>query len=107
MDRAVAIDHKGKVSYVNNKLLVDIGVLLPSGIVISENLLFSNPGGNSSQIKPLELRNANGATVNLTMQTLGQVEVRIKLSNISHIFFRFCCYIKKFIHSNYIRDKIS
>lgn len=45
MGGAVAIDNGGKISYVNNKLLVDTGALLPSSIAISETFFFQTMGG--------------------------------------------------------------
>ena len=84
---AVAIDNGGKISYVNNKLLVDTGALLPSSIAISETFFFQTMGGgNSSQIRPSELRIASGALVNSKIETLGQVDVKIKINNISLLF---------------------
>ena len=86
VDRAVAIDNGDKVSFVNNKLLVDTGALLPSGISISEDFFFQTLGGNLSQVQLSELQNANGASVNSTMQTLGQIAVKIRLDNMSILF---------------------
>ena len=86
VDGAVSINTGGKNSFVNSKLLVDTGALLPSGIAILEAFYFNNMGGNASMIKPSSLPNASGALVNSTMKTVGQVDVRIKMSNISFLF---------------------
>ena len=82
MDGAVSINTGGKDSFVNIKHLVDTGALLPSRIAISEAFFFQTLGGDVSLIKPSNLPNASGALVNSTMRTVGQVDVRIKLSNI-------------------------
>ena len=86
VDGAVSINTGGKNSFVNSKLLVDTGALLPSGIAILEAFYFNNMGGNASMIKLSSLPNASGALVNSTMKTVGQVDVRIKMSNISFLF---------------------
>ena len=74
------------VMEVNSKLLVDTGALLPSGIAISEEFFFQGMGGNVRSIKPSNLPNASGALANSTMRTVGQVDVRIKMSNINFFF---------------------
>ena len=43
-------------------------------------------GGNARSIKLSNLPNASGALANSTMRTVGQVDVRIKLSNINFFF---------------------
>ena len=82
VDGAVSINDGGKDSFVNSKLLVHTGALLPSGIAISEEFFFQKMGGNSRSIKPSSLPNASGALANSTMRTVGQVDVKIKMSNI-------------------------
>ena len=87
VDGAVSINTGGKNSFVNSKLLVDTGALLPSGIAILEAFYFNNMGGNASMIKPSSLPNASGALVNSTMKTVGQVDVgRLKCLKF-HFFF--------------------
>ena len=86
MDGAVSINNEGKDSFINSKLLVDTEVLLPSGIAISEAFFFQKMGGNVRSIKPSNLPNASGALANSTMRTVGQVDVRIKMSNINFFF---------------------
>ena len=63
VDGAVSINTGGKNSFVNSKLLVDTGALLPSGIAILEAFYFNNMGGNASMIKLSSLPNASGALV--------------------------------------------
>ena len=86
VDGAVSINNEGKDSFINSKLLVDTEVLLPSGIAISEAFFFQTMGGNVRSIKPSNLPNASGALANSTMRTVGQVDVRIKMSNINFFF---------------------
>ena len=45
VDGAVSIKNGGKNSFVNSKLLVNTGALLPSGIAISETFFFQTMGG--------------------------------------------------------------
>ena len=45
MDGAVSINNGGKDSFVNSKLLVNTGALLPSGIAISEEFFYKRWGG--------------------------------------------------------------
>ena len=47
---------------------------------------FQGMGGNVRSLKPLNLPNASGALANSTMKTVGQVDVRIKMSNINFFF---------------------
>ena len=45
VDGAVSINNGGKIFFVNSKLLVDTGALLPSGIAISEEFYVQGMGG--------------------------------------------------------------
>ena len=50
------------------------------------NFLFKRWFGNSKLLKPSSLPNASGALANSTMRTVGQVDVKIKMSNINFFF---------------------
>ena len=86
VDGAVSINNGGKDSFVNSKLLVHTGALLPSRIAISKAFFSQRMWGNARSIKPSNLPNASGALANSTMRTVGQVDVRIKMSNINFFF---------------------
>ena len=47
VDGAVSINNGGKNSFVNSKLLVDTGALMPSGIAILEDFFFQGMGGGT------------------------------------------------------------
>ena len=54
VDGAVSISNGGKDSFVNSKLLVDTGALLPSRIAISEEFFFPWDGGECQVVKTVE-----------------------------------------------------
>jgi len=66
-------------------LLIDTGALIPSGIAVSEQFFIENLGGDLSKLKPSNLNSANGASANSTMETLGQLGVRIRFNDLSTI----------------------
>ena len=45
VDGGISLKNEGKPFFVNSKLLVDTGVLMPSGITISEDFFFQGMGG--------------------------------------------------------------
>ena len=70
----------GGTNFINALLLIDKGALIPSGVVISEQFFINNlGGGNVKKLLPSDLNSANGASSNLTMETVGQLGVRIKV----------------------------
>ena len=73
-------------SFVNTKLLVDTGALIPSGVAISLQFFLEKLGGAVEQLIPSDLNSANGASSNSTMKTVGQLEVRIRFNNLSTTF---------------------
>ena len=82
---AISVDHKG-TNFVESKLLIDTGALIPSGIAVSEQFFVENLGGDFGKLKPSNLNSANGASANSTMETVGQLSVRIRFNNLSTIF---------------------
>ena len=79
------MDCTGK-HFVNTKILIDTGALIPSGVAISEYFFMNNLGGKIEDLIPSELNSANGANSNSTMETVGQLGVRIRFNNLSTIF---------------------
>ena len=80
------MDHTG-TNFVETKLLIDTGALIPSGIAVSEQFFIDNLGGGDfNKLKPSDLNSANGASANSTMETVGQLSVRIRFKNLSTIF---------------------
>ena len=73
-------------NFINTKLLIDTGALIPSGVAISEQFFIDSLGGNVRQLVPSNLNSANGASLNSTMETVGQLEVRIRFNHLSTIF---------------------
>ena len=67
IEGAISIDNTG-TNFVETKLLIDTGVLIPSGIAVSD------------------LNSANRASVDSSMETVGQLSVRIRFTNLSTIF---------------------
>ena len=45
VDGGISLKNGGKPFFVNSKLLVDTGALMPSGIAISEDFFFQGMGG--------------------------------------------------------------
>ena len=86
VDGGISLKNGGKTFFVNSKLLVDTGALMPSGIAISEDFYFQGMGGDVSRLGPSNLPNASGALANSTMKTVGQVDVVIKMPNINFFF---------------------
>ena len=73
-------------NFENTKILNDTGALIPSGVAISEYFFMNNLRGNIEDLIPSELNSANGASSNSTMETVGQLGVRIRFNNLSTIF---------------------
>ena len=65
---------------------VKILSLIVNSLLIPEEFFFQGLGGNVRSLKPSNLPNASGALANSTMRTVGQVDVRIKMSNINFFF---------------------
>ena len=72
--------------FENTKILIDTGALIPTGVTISEYFFTNNLRGRMEDLEPSELSSANGASSNSTMETVGQLEVRIRFNNLSTIF---------------------
>ena len=49
-------------------------------------------GGDVRRLEPLNLPNASGALANSTMKTVGQVDLKIKMSNINFFFEGSACF---------------
>ena len=79
------MDNTGE-NFINTKLLVDTGTLIPSGVAISQQFFIDSLGGDVGQLIPSNLNSAIGASSNSTMKTVGQLEVRIRFNNLSTIF---------------------
>ena len=79
------LDHTGS-NFENTKILIDTGALIPTGVAISEYFFTNVLRGRMEELKPSSLGSANGASSNSTMETLGQLEVRIRFNNLSTIF---------------------
>ena len=73
-------------NFVDTKLLIDTGALIPSGVAISEQYFINSLGGNAGKLLPSDLNSANGASSNSKMETVGQLEVRIRFNQMSTIF---------------------
>ena len=73
-------------NFINTKLLIDTGALIPSGAAISKQFFIDSLRGNVGELLPSDLNSANGASSNTTMETVGQLEVRIRFNNLSTIF---------------------
>ena len=65
---------------------VKILSLIVNSLLIPEEFFFQGMGGNVRSIKLSNLPNASGALANSMMRTVGQVDVRIKMSNINFFF---------------------
>ena len=85
VDGAISMDFKG-TNFIDSKLLIDIGALIPSGISVSEQFFIESLGGDFNKLKLSNLNSANGASANLSMETVGQLSVRIRFNNLSTIF---------------------
>ena len=79
------IHHTGN-HFENTKILIDTGALIPTGVAISEYFFTNTLRGRMEDLEPSELGSANGASSNSTMETIGQLEVRIRFNNLSTIF---------------------
>ncbi len=91
LEGAVSMDgnHSGK-TFINSKILIDTGALIPTGVAISEDFFTNNMQGKISDLVPSDLNSANGASSNSTMETVGQLEVRIRFNqNNSTIICKF------------------
>ena len=64
------MDNTGE-NFINTKLLVDTGALIPSGVAISEQFFIDSLGGEVGQLILSNLNSANGASSNSTMKTVG------------------------------------
>ena len=74
LEGAVSMDsnHTGN-HFEKTKILIDTGALIPTGVVISEYFFTNTLRGRMEDLKPSELGSANGASLNSTMDTLGQL----------------------------------
>ena len=79
------MDGIGK-NFVSTKLLTDTGALIPSGVAISEQFFIDNFGGDIADLLLSDSNSANGASSKSTMETVGQLGVRIRFNNLSTIF---------------------
>ena len=86
VDGGISLKNEGKPFFVNSKLLVDTGALMPSGIAISEDFFFQGMGGDSRRLGPSNFPNASGALANSTMKAVGQVDVVISMPHINFLF---------------------
>ena len=87
LEGAISMDRECTgTNFVDKKLLIDTGALIASGVTISEQLFINRLGGNIEKLLPLSLNSANGASSNSMMETVGQLEVRIRFNNLSAIF---------------------
>ena len=85
MVRAVSVGHAGTNSFINClRILIGAGALVPSGI--SEQLFCEHLGGNLDKVSLSSLLSANGATAKRTMQSIGEVKIRIRFTNMNLIF---------------------
>ena len=73
-------------NFENTKILIDTGALIPTGVAISKHFFINNLRGKIEDLITSELDSANGASSNSTMETVGQLEVRIRFNNLSTIF---------------------
>ena len=78
-------DHTGN-HFEDTKILIDMGALIPTGVAISEYFFTNTLRGRMEDLEPSELGSANGASSNSTMDTLGQLEVKIRFDNLSTFF---------------------
>ena len=87
LEGAISMDsnHTGN-HFENTKILIDTGALIPTGVAISEYFFTNTLRGRMEDLEPSELGSANGASSNSTMETIGQLEVRIRFNNLSTIF---------------------
>jgi len=72
--------------FENTKILIDTGALIPTGVAISEYFFINNLQGNVEYLVPSELNSANGASSNSTMETVGQLDVKIRFNDLSTTF---------------------
>ena len=73
-------------NFITTKLLINTGALIPSSVAISEQFFIDSLGGNVGQLVPSNFKLSKRASSNLTMETIGQLEVRIRFNNRSTIF---------------------
>jgi hypothetical protein len=78
-------NHSGKI-FVNSKILIDTGALIPTGVAISEYFFVNNLQGKVGDLVPSDLNSANGASSNSTMETVGQLDVKIRFNDMSTTF---------------------
>ena len=79
------MDSTGK-HFENTKILIHTGALIPTGVAISEYFFVDNLQRNVEDLVPSELNSANGASSNSTMETVGQLEVRIRFNDFQPFF---------------------
>ena len=78
------MDCTGK-DFVKTKLLIDTCALIPSGVAISKQFFIDSLAGDVEQLLPSDLNSANGASSNLTMETVGLLDVKIRFKDMSTI----------------------
>ena len=98
------MDHTGN-HFENTKILNDTGALIPTGVAISEYFFINNLQGKVGDLLPSDLNSANGASSNSTMETVGQLEVKIRFNQMSTIFSGSAVVFEKFIPASYYRGK--
>ena len=87
LEGAVSMDMENSgENFINTKLLVDTGTLIPSGVGISEQFFIDKLGGKVGKLVLSDLNSANGASSNLMMKTVGQLKVNLRFESLSKIF---------------------
>ena len=87
LEGAVSMDMNPTGNHFSHtKILIDTGALIPTGVAISEYFFINHLQGKLSDLVPSDLNSANGASSNSTMETVGQLEVRIRFNQMSTIF---------------------
>ena len=87
LDGAVNIGKTGTNSFIAcPRILIDTGALIDNGIAISEDFFKHNLNGDSDRLQTSQLREANGASPNSIMTTLGETDIRVRFSKINLTF---------------------
>ena len=87
LDGAVNIGKTGTNSFIPcPRILIDTGALIDNGIAISEDFFKQILDGDIDRLQTSQLREANGASPNSVMTTLGETDVRVRFSRINQTF---------------------
>ena len=87
LEGAVSMDMDSAGNHFEDtKILNDTGALIPTGVTISEYCFVNNLQGKVGDLVPLDLNSANGTSSNSMMETVGQLEVKIRFKHMSTIF---------------------